>query len=512
MSHASTHRSRPHLVSRFAAGAALALALAAAPMGAATYTITTLAEDEIPNGNCTLREALLAATTDSTYDQCAGDVGPDEIVLAVPGTYLLQAGGFASATRELTVRGAAGAPESAYVVDLGGVQRFLFILSGQRLTLENLTLSGGFATQNGGALDAVDSDLALRHVTIVGGRAANGGALSFLTSTARHLELTACTFVDNWATANQGFGGAVEVNFQGAGSATILASTFDSNRIESASGNFARSGAGLSIESFGGGAIELRHLRFANNVINAPSFARGAGAALLITSTAPFLLEDALFTGNRHAVEAGTNAAPGLYLALNAPSATVRRLRLLGNIGGPGRDQISIQAQNGTATIVSDLLVADGDGSGLILSTSGAATTLHAGNLTVTGHPESGLRLSESSGLLRIENSIVFGNATVSGTNVHVFDGTPEIAPETLVGIDPGFVDAGIGDYRLSEDSIAVDAGDAAAGSIGPYDAVHGARAVGSAPDLGALERGAIFADGFERGDLWAWSSSAGAS
>jgi len=104
--------------------------------------------------------------------------------------------------------------------------------------------------------------------------------------------------------------------------------------------------------------------------------------------------------------------------------------------------------------------------------------------------------------------SIVFGNATASGTNVQVFSGTPEVSAESLVGVDPGFVDAVAGDFRLADGSSALEAGDPQAGSLGPFDAAHGPRVLGVAPDLGALERQAIFADDFERGDLWSWSSA----
>lgn len=498
------NRRRPFLTA-IRAGALLG-ALAASPAQGAVYTIATFAEDDLANGNCTLREALLAASTDSSHDQCAGDVGPDTIVLALAGTYELDDGGVSSAARELTVRGADGEPESAYVVDLGGAQRFLSVGFDSDLTLENLTLTGGLGGAHGGALLAEDSDLTLRRVTIAGSAAANGGALAFVTFDDHRLELEATTFTDNLATGNQASGGAVEVQLQGAGSVRILAAGFLDNRIESASGTFSRAGAGLSIQSFDGGAIELRHLRFAGNVINAPSFAQGAGAALHVTSTAPFELEDARFEGNRHAVAAATNGPSGLNLVLDVPAATVRRLRLLGNLGGPGRDQAVIQATNATQALISDLLAGNGDGAGLFLAVSGAASSLLAGNLTIGGHPESGLRMSEPSGVMRIENSIVFGNATSSGTNVQIFSGAPEISTESLVGVDPAFLDAAAGDFRLGSGSVALEAGEDLFDSVGPFDAGHGPRLLGAGLDLGALERGAIFADGFERGDLHAWS------
>lgn len=485
---------------------ALAALLAPGPAAGAFYTITTLAEDDLVNGNCTLREALLAASTDSTRDQCVGDVGPDTIVLALPGTYELDDGGVTSAARELTVRGAEGAPQSAYVVDLGDVQRFLSVGFDSDLTLENLTLTGGLGTTRGGALLAESSDLTLRRVTVTGSRAGNGGAVSFVTFEDHRLEIEASRFADNRAVADQAFGGAVEVQLQGAGSVRIVAAEFEDNRIESAAGSFGRRGGGLSIDSFGGESVELRHLRFVGNVINAPSFASGAGASFLLTTREPVLLEDLIFEGNRHAVAAATNGPSGLNLVIDAPAATARRLRLLGNLGGAGRDQALIQAKTATQAVVSDVLAGNGDGAGVFLATQGTLCSLVAGSLTVAGHPESGLRLSEQSCPLRVENAIVFGNATASGTNVQLFSGTPEVSAESLVGVDPLFVDAAAGDFRLGEGSVAAEAGEPLADSVGPFDAGHGPRQLDLGIDLGALERGAIFADAFERGDLHAWT------
>ena len=109
----------------------------------------------------------------------------------------------------------------------------------------------------------------------------------------------------------------------------------------------------------------------------------------------------------------------------------------------------------------------------------------------------------------RVENSIAFGNATSSGTNLHVFNGTPDVSAENLVGVDPQFVNAAGGDFRLGPTSVAANAGNQAFLSVGPFDVAHADRVVGVQLDLGALERGALFSDDFEKGDLYAWSVAA---
>jgi hypothetical protein len=484
----------------------LAALLRATAAAGATYTITTLAEDSIANGNCTLREALLTASTDSTNDLCIGDVGPDTIVLEAVGTYELDDGSLSSAARQLTVRGDGDHPQSAYVVDLGGAQRF-FGVHDAELTLENLTLTNGFAAPRGGALLVEDSDLTMRRVTISSSQATEGGAVAFLAQGAQQLDLAEVTLSANRAVADQAFGGGIYVSLVNGGGVRIVKTRLLDNRIEAASGNFSRAGGGLYIQASGAASLELRHLELARNVIDAPSFASGAGAWVILGSTAAFELEDATFDDNELAVAAPTNGAAALSLDLTAPSATVRRLRLLGNLGGPGKEQATIQVHGSTQGVVSDVLAGNGNGSGLFLTaTSGTTCSLVAGNLTVAGHPDSGLRLGQSGCPLRIENSVLFGNATSSGSDLDVFFGSPEISAETLDGVDPLFVDAANGDFRLASGSAAIDAGDSSFASVGPFDAAHGSRVVGLDVDLGALERPTIFAEGFERADLYAWA------
>jgi hypothetical protein len=60
--------------------------------------------------------------------------------------------------------------------------------------------------------------------------------------------------------------------------------------------------------------------------------------------------------------------------------------------------------------------------------------------------------------------------------------------------------------HELSRDSPATDSGNATFATVGPWDVRHGRRVVGPAPDLGAFERGSLFAWDAEEGDTVAWS------
>ena len=101
----------------FAAAAIVGVVLAArsVPIArAATITVSVTADDNTVNGNCTLREAIIASNTDTAVDACPAGNGADTISLPA-GNYVLTLGGmgedFAVAgdldiRRDLTIVGA----------------------------------------------------------------------------------------------------------------------------------------------------------------------------------------------------------------------------------------------------------------------------------------------------------------------------------------------------------------------------------------------------------------------
>ena len=53
-----------------------------APQAGAIINVSTVADDFTNNGNCTLREAIQAANTNSAVDNCTAGTGADTIVLS----------------------------------------------------------------------------------------------------------------------------------------------------------------------------------------------------------------------------------------------------------------------------------------------------------------------------------------------------------------------------------------------------------------------------------------------
>ena len=73
-------------------GSALLVAIAAQPIWGdpvnTAIRVTTTADDVVIDGNCSLREAIIAANTDTAIDRCPAGSGTDSL-LVPEGTYTL---------------------------------------------------------------------------------------------------------------------------------------------------------------------------------------------------------------------------------------------------------------------------------------------------------------------------------------------------------------------------------------------------------------------------------------
>ena len=139
------------------------------PQGTA-ITVTDTGDDNAPNGNCTLREAVIAANTDSAVDNCPAGDGLDTIILP-PGAYALGLEGYdedASQTGDLDIIasvtiGGAGATTSIVsgsgdrVLDIDPTQTGNVNVNLFGLTVRSGGASMGGCVQNKGALSIKDS-------------------------------------------------------------------------------------------------------------------------------------------------------------------------------------------------------------------------------------------------------------------------------------------------------------------------------------------------------------------
>lgn len=150
--------------------------------------VTAFSDDLLTNGNCTLREAIQAANTDTAVDLCPAGSGADVITLSA-GTYALTRTGAdedlnqtgdLDITSILTIRGVDRSTTSIAANTL--LDRAIHILSGAQVTLQAMSIAnGGDGTNNqldGGTIKSETASLSLMNVDLSYGAAGrNGGGI-----------------------------------------------------------------------------------------------------------------------------------------------------------------------------------------------------------------------------------------------------------------------------------------------------------------------------------------------
>ena len=179
-----------------------------------TITVNTLSDSSTSgDGLCSLREAITNANSasDTTMGDCVAGTGNDTIVFSLSGKITV-ASTLPSPTAVLEIDG------SGQSIDIDGASasRIFLNLTGT-LTLNDLTISNGSSTGNGGGISS-NSSLTVTDSTFTGNNAIGGGAIFNFGGT---LNITNCTFSGNVATD----GGAVFSSHGG----TVTSSTFSNN-------------------------------------------------------------------------------------------------------------------------------------------------------------------------------------------------------------------------------------------------------------------------------------------
>ncbi len=490
------------------------LASLPAVLGATTYAIATFSDDATVNGNCTLREALRAANTNSVVDACPAGGASDAIVLP-SGTYAFAGQEALFSPGILSIQSATLNPFNV-TIDLLSAGRFLEITGGGPYVIGGLTMTNGLAgppANSGGAISASGVDLTLFNFRFVSNAAPySGGAVDFNSSSGSNHNLTIHngTFLTNQATnatpSSSTNGGALSLYMQGGNHADLRDVTFLGN---SASGGFVQGGA-LAVFAFGAASsFDCVRCGFQSNslVANASGANGYAAVSIQAGSSSAVSLRDSRFIGN--SATAGAGGAAFAALVANATeSATMELERLFvdANLGpGGGFDQdMRLVVESGASLSLLDSELTFGPANGLEVFVASAGN-LRLGHLTIADYPGNGASIDGSHlGGAALQNSIIAFNG---GTDLIDFGGALS-QTGNFIGGNPLFFDEPNGNYRLSAGSPAIDTGTAGASTIRLADLDHGSRQVGAAPDKGCFEFGSLFADGFDVGDTGSWSSS----
>ncbi|HEY1371581.1 MAG TPA: hypothetical protein VGH50_03865 [Candidatus Binatia bacterium] len=209
------------------AGAALLLVLSEAPLRAATINV---------GPGCTLSDAILSANRDTSYGSCtAGASGPDTIVIPAKSKIVLTSilsidygtAGLPTVTTPITITGNGASISRS---KKGQKMRLMTVGATGDLTLNNLTLSGGYSYYAGGAIYNAGilevNNCIFSGNTAYAGAVANFGANPYNLNAIGTTTITGTTFTKNFGYK---YGGGV---YNVLGTMDIHNSTITGNRAQ----------------------------------------------------------------------------------------------------------------------------------------------------------------------------------------------------------------------------------------------------------------------------------------
>ena len=291
---------------------------ATASAAAEVITVTTDLDTDAADGECSIREAILAANSDQFYQECPAGSGDDRIVFSLtpPVTIRLTAS-LPQITASVRIAGPGGDQVS---IDGGHSYALLNLNSppggGAFLFVEGITLERGFgsgaqvsslgralfrrvrfvdnrnSTGGGGLFVGTEAQVAVEDCLFEGNEAllTDGGAIS--TRAGSHVEIRGSTLVGNHA-ARDGGGLYCQI-----GTATIEHSTF--------TGNTAGENGGGIFVGFGDPEAVIRHSTVTGNTAGVSGEGSGGGIALLThNGDVSFTLENTVIAKNRDDAPAG---------------------------------------------------------------------------------------------------------------------------------------------------------------------------------------------------------------
>ncbi|MEO8197327.1 MAG: CSLREA domain-containing protein [Thermoanaerobaculia bacterium] len=450
---------------------------------AATITVDTTVDDDLADGECSLREAILAANTDAPRNDCPAGNGPDRIVFTLAkGETIALGGSLPTITDTLLVRGPGAELLAIDGQNLHQIFSFDPAAFGRWLGVEELTLTQSFAPTGGAVQLPSGQGGLLRRVILRANRASSGGGALHVTGTsafASRVEVIECWFDLNQSLGALG-GGGIRVVDEGV-DFSVDRTTFSGNLASGSNGN----GGALMVSR---ATASIQRSTFSAN--QASDY--GGAIATLISSTPTALaIRDSTITGNRANSDDNSTGSGG---GIGAILSTLEPLELglansivAGNLDGVSSPSPDIYLPS------SGLLLLTTSGFNLIGSNEGAESVFVAG----APNPEGDYVGTAAAPIDPQLNPLADYGGFAPDHRPAIVAGTPVI--------DKGFCSGSPADQR------------------GYGDAVNHLRIVDTAfangpgsdgCDIGSHERAgdpgadpAIFSDGFERGHTLDWST-----
>ena len=233
------------------------------PAAAATISPNIFTDELNTDGDCSLREAIQAANTDSVVSGCTAGSGADTIVLSA-GTYLLgltgkdedsNAKGDLDITTDITIQGA-GAESTT--IDGNAKDRVLHVQSGASLEVSGVSIVGGDTSgaspDAGGGIYVLSATVTIKDSTISDDAARLGGGINISGNSVVSIESS--TISSNTAVV----GGGIR---QTGGTVTLINTTVSGN---DATLEIGFGGGGILADGgFGSMTLNINHSTIAGN-------------------------------------------------------------------------------------------------------------------------------------------------------------------------------------------------------------------------------------------------------
>lgn len=387
------------------------------PVWANTISVTTTNDEINSDGDCSLREAIEAANSDTAVDACPKGSGEDTIILG-SGTFAIgidgagedlnQKGDF-DVTEDLSIRGLS-AEET--VLDGADLDRILHAIWPASLTVEDVTLTGGHSRSGG-----------------VSGQDSNGGAIRGRYNLTVRRSILRDNQTESWRSdagyCGSGHGGAIYV-WEG-GSAVILE---DVELLDNRTGP--RQEDCLStVRSLGGGVyvygtdlVEISDCTITGNRANdggEPGDDGGWGGGVF-AARGELRIENSTITDNRAGSEGLTSGRGGGVDAPSSHGTVISGSTISGNSAAGDGGGLFFSSENGgnleiTNSTVSDNWALNGGGisADSVVSVVVSGSTI-SGNVTVGNG--GGIHYGPGQDF-RIVNSTVSDNSAHTGGGIY---------------------------------------------------------------------------------------------
>ncbi len=337
-----------------------------------SYIVDTLDDVVADDGFVSLREAITAANNNAAFsDVPAGDAGPgvvDSITFApaLAGSVIEL-----SAPLELSDAISISNTSDVPVIIDGNSQQILNVAAGTTdVTLDNLVLRGGEATNGGGIFVGNTASVTLNDLVLQANQATDGGGIY---NDGGNILIVNSVFTSNFAVGASASGGAI---FSVNGNVSLVNSQLTFNQAT-------RAGGGIEIID---GSLTLQGSNLISNEVGVGGVASpGNGGGIHVSGIATVDITGGLILRNKAASEGG-----GLWNQAGS-TMTVNNVRLLRN-----------EARGDDAT----------DGGGAIFNNGG---TVEISNATISnniadGSSGSGGGLLNLDGMLTVSNTLIAGN------------------------------------------------------------------------------------------------------